>query len=141
MKLVAAGFELALFAYQHAPLRAVTREFRERQKAPNTTGLVIAIAVVCAFFVAVWFLARVVLRSEPRKAPNNPARLFRQLCKAHGLDSASRRLLQQLATSQGLATSAALFVGPERFAPERLGPEWQSQADALKRLRDRLFGG
>ncbi len=65
--------------------------------------------------------------------------VFRSLCKAHGLDRGSRRLLWQVARCQKLAHPACLFLEPNRFAAANLSPQLRQQAETLKRLETRLF--
>ena len=79
------------------------------------------------------------LRSNGERQYNNPRALFRALCRAHGLDRASRRLLDQLARQQRLADPARLFLEPERFEPANLGASLKSQQARFTSLRDRLF--
>ena len=62
--------------------------------------------------------------------------VFRELCRAHGLNWHDRRLLHALARAQQLETPAQLFVEPQRFAWEKAGSSLQQRIAAL---RQRLF--
>jgi len=61
------------------------------------------------------------------------------LCRAHGLDWSTRRLLKQLAAEWELTSPALLFVEPDRFNTSRLSVEWQDHAELLEHLRHQLF--
>lgn len=101
-----------------------------------THFVLLTLAVAGLAAIAVW--ARQV-RSKGERQYNNPRALFRALCRAHGLDHGSRRLLDQLARQQRLADPARLFLEPERFEPAHLGATLKSQQARFATLRDRLF--
>ncbi|MBX3412311.1 MAG: hypothetical protein KF708_06295 [Pirellulales bacterium] len=105
-----------------------------RWNATHFVLLTLAVAGLAA--LALW--ARQV-RAGSGRQQNNPRALFRALCRAHGLDHASRRLLDQLARQQRLADPARLFLEPERFEAASLGPALKSQQGRYASLRDRLF--
>ncbi len=70
---------------------------------------------------------------------NDSTKLFRELCKVHGLDYPSKRLLRRIASAAGFEEPAAVFLSPEWFDPERLPKRLASEERRLQELRDRLF--
>jgi hypothetical protein len=92
--------------------------------------------LICIVLLLVGRYAR---RFEILKSYDSPPELFRELCRAHGLNWSSRRLLKRLAAEWQMSSPAQLFVEPERFSTARLGAEWHEKADELERLRRQLF--
>lgn len=78
-------------------------------------------------------------RADMSEWCDDPHKLFRELCLAHKLDRANRRLLLQLVEMARFAQPAQIFVSPAAFEPARLPASLRSRADEVKRLRDRLF--
>ena len=70
---------------------------------------------------------------------NSHPALFRRLCKLHGLDSASRRLLKRVISYHRLRQSGRLFVEPKWLDPANLGASFRAQAAELEKLRNGLF--
>jgi len=70
---------------------------------------------------------------------NSHPALFRGLCKLHGLDSVSRRLLKRVVRFHRLAQPARLFIEPKWLDPANLGASFQPRAAELERLRNGLF--
>jgi len=73
------------------------------------------------------------------KPCNDPERLFRELSRAHGLDRASRRLLQKLALLTGLAQPAEVFLTPAVFEVKQLPEQLLAEQERVKQLRELLF--
>ena len=65
--------------------------------------------------------------------------LFWGLCKVHGLDSASRRLLKRVVRFHRLRHPACVFIEPKWLDPAGLGPAFRSDAVSLRKLRNGLF--
>jgi hypothetical protein len=78
-------------------------------------------------------------RNDMSEPCDDPPKLFRELCAAHGLDRASRHLLMRLSNAWGFAQPAQVFLAPHAFDIERLPPPLKKKAAELKRLRERLF--
>jgi hypothetical protein len=116
-------------------LEGMMRQFSGGNRHLGTMHLVL-LTLIVAILVAVMarFSSQV---GKPRY--NNPRALFRALCRAHRLDLGSRRLLDRLARQQRLADPARLFLEPERFELNNLGPTLKSQQARFVTLRDRLF--
>jgi hypothetical protein len=86
-----------------------------------------------------FLLDRWIRRYIRRRAYESPIELFRQLCRTHELDRASRRLLQALASHWQLASPAVLFIEPDYFRPEKLPADWYDRAPQLEQLHRQLF--
>ena len=71
---------------------------------------------------------------------NSHQGLFWDLCKLHELDGGSRQLLKRAVEFHGLVPTARVFTEPKWLEPGILGDGFQSQAKALNRLRNGLFG-
>ena len=114
--------------------------FRDKRENMNGTDLVLWMLAVVAVFVVIGIVAKIVARRDKRQLYNSPRGLFRQLCKAHGLERGNRALLRKLAHQQGLAQPARLFLEPDRFQAENVGAARLQEQPALDALKQRLFG-
>ncbi|MEX0937810.1 MAG: hypothetical protein WDZ59_08105 [Pirellulales bacterium] len=114
--------------------------FRGRSARLDRDDLITGVLLVVGVCVAIAVLKYLIDRNERRQGYNSPRALFRALCKAHGLDGASRRLLRQMADCQGLHHRSRLFLEPDRFDVGRVSPPLQARAEEVMALRDRLFG-
>jgi len=65
--------------------------------------------------------------------------LFSELCRAHGLNGSSRRLLRRLAATRGLRDAATLFVEPRYFESNELPDALQKVQAELQHMRERIF--
>jgi hypothetical protein len=70
---------------------------------------------------------------------NSPTRLFGELCRAHHLDRATRRLLKRLAAARGLKSPNVLFVEPDYFDVTNIPAALTVSTVELRRLRHKLF--
>lgn len=124
---------------QQDKFRGMASQFRKGGSIDFTPhDLVISLVVVAVVVGIVWLLARQLYGKE-RRVYNRPRSLFRELCRAHGLDSAGRRLLVELAKDQGVSQRAQLFLAPERFEAARLGPKLAPRENEIRALAERLF--
>lgn len=115
------------------------RGFRGASSQRHWTD-VIPYAVALALMAAGWALVNYVRRrNDMTERCDDPHKLFRELCLAHRLDRASRRLLLHLAEAARLPQPAQVFLTPSAFDPARLPASLRSRADELERLRERLF--
>ena len=107
--------------------------FRHGSDAGDSTTFIIFVSVLVTILVVALVAARIVaVRNAPGYFSQNG--LFRELCRVHGLDWASRRLLMRLAHYQNLEDPARLFIEPARFQSEQLdGPlaEFRSQLQSI----------
>jgi hypothetical protein len=97
------------------------------------------IAVIVLAVLGVFVLQRYAPNRDRPGRFDDPRQLFRELCRAHGLGRASRRLLKRLAAWRGLSDPALVFVMPECFDTDALPPELGNAAHELAQLRTRLF--
>ena len=100
--------------------------------------LLIAGGIVLAI-IAVFVWHRVTGQSCKDFSVHSPARLFRELSRAHGLRLSNRRLLKRLAEARGLANPAVLFVEPKHFDVKTLPAELKPSAGELQQIRNHLF--
>jgi hypothetical protein len=77
------------------------------------------------------------LRREFRH--DNPKRLFQDLCRAHRLKPANRRLLKKMAAARGLEHATDLFVEPSHFDEAGLPTSLAASARDVRQLRHALF--
>jgi hypothetical protein len=99
--------------------------------------LIVSILTLLVVITIVW---RTISRRRRRDFDyNSPPRLFSQLCRAHKLTWANRRLLKHLATARDLKCAATLFVEPDHFDLTNLPPALKSSAHELRQLRHKLF--
>ncbi len=73
------------------------------------------------------------------KPCDDPQKLFRELCRAHGLDRGSQRLLRQLATSLGLTQPAEVFLTPSALEVKQLPKQLHAEEARIRELREQLF--
>ena len=119
--------------------RSMGSRLRGSRARFDTGDLLLGLLLLVAVLAGVLVLSRLVARQERHRRHNNPRSLFRGLCRAHGLDRPSRRLLAQLARSGRLAHPAVLFLEPHRFEAHALGPNLRAKQADLEALRDRIF--
>lgn len=124
---------------EQSPFESLGNQFRGNRARFDTDDLITGLILLGAFAIGVLILSWLLSRQERRRTYNSPQALFRELCRAHGLDRASRRLLAQLARWQRLEHPALLFVEPNRFEPANLSPYLSTQRRAFESLRNRLF--
>lgn len=94
-------------------------------------GAVVGVIVLAVASVALWTIWQYVARKERARRAYSPQHLFRQLCQAHGLDRAERKVLGRLVEQQGLEHPGRVFLEPERFDGDS-GP-------MLVKIKERLF--
>ena len=99
--------------------------------------IVIAFVVVLLAGSLAWQMLK--RRYQREFLYNSPSRLFGELCHAHQLDRAARRLLKRLAVARDLKNATELFVEPNHFDAASLPPALKQSAPALRQLRHKLF--
>lgn len=100
--------------------------------------MLVLVLIAVALAVVYWLAGRTG-RPGREQRYDHPRALFRALCRAHGLDRASRRLLDQLARQQRLSDPARLFLEPERFEAVNLGASLKPRRHQFVALRDHIF--
>ena len=98
--------------------------------------LAIAAAVIAVVCLGVYFGTRV----AHRRRHNSHGSLLHSLCRVHGLDRGTRRLLKQVARHHKLAHPARVFTEPQWLDPARLRGAMRRQASRVAAVHDRLFG-
>jgi hypothetical protein len=113
----------------------------DHQKPSFGTEHFIAVVGLVALLLLVAMAVRIYSQRSKRTFRfDSSARMFRELCAAHRLNRASRRLLQRLAAARGMKDAAHLFVEPSHFDVQDLSPDWKTSAAEVRHLRSRLFG-
>lgn len=116
------------------------RNFRGERAAVSSSDLW-ALAAVAALIVAVVFVLYFSLdRRDRQRKRNSPHGLFRELCKAHDLTRAERRLLESVAARRHLADPGQLFVRPELLEAEPGKPANAERLALAQALAAKLFG-
>jgi hypothetical protein len=131
----------ALFApllAQRSVLRDMGSGFRDRREM-HWVDLLPWALVLGTVIAVLMLISRFMNRRDSRRLYSSPRRLFGTLCRAHALDRASCRLLQQLARANAIAQPAQLFLDPDYFLPTRLTPELLRHQAAVAALREKLF--
>lgn len=96
------------------------------------------VAAIVAAILAV-IVVQLRKRNDMTEHCDKPWKLFRELCRVHGLDRQSQRLLAKLAQARRFAQPAEVFVRPQAFMPESLPPGLKPRAAHFERLRQLLF--
>ena len=120
-------------------IESMGRKFRGGRTKFDADNVWVGLLVLFGMVVVFWFLSRLKDRQESSRRVNNPRKLFRELCKAHGLKFFQRRLLKQVARWQRLARPAKLFLEPERLEPRNLSPRLRARQDELAVIGKKLF--
>lgn len=121
-------------------MHRVWGRFDHQKPGISSTQWLIALGVLAAAVAGLVIWRIVAQRSRRTYSSSNPAKLFNELCKAHGIDRAGRRLLKRLADVRGKSCAAQLFLDPQAFEPQTMPGELRPAANELKLLRARLFG-
>ncbi|HMO84279.1 MAG TPA: hypothetical protein PKC18_05080 [Lacipirellulaceae bacterium] len=112
--------------------RGAASQLRWTDVLPYIAAIVLLIAG-CAVYS---YLKR---RNDMSERCNDPHKLFRELCLAHRLDRASRRLLLMLAEAAQCEQPAQVFLMPGAFEPAQLPASLRTRAADVVALRNRLF--
>ena len=129
---------LCLFATQPDSYRVWGRFDHQRPTFGPTEWMIVGglAAFVAAAAVLSYWLSK---RRQNDFWHDSSSRLFHELCRAHRLDLANRRLMKNLAAARGIDNVAALFVEPDHFDTTNLPPALKSSASELRQLRHKLF--
>lgn len=115
------------------------REFRGDNAVLTINDLLIGVAFLVGGGLFFWLL-KVLRRRQDKTHPyNSPRRLFRALCKLHGLSGHERALLRRAASVNGLKHPGQLFVMPDKLLALK-GKLSQHDAAAVRPLCHKLFG-
>jgi hypothetical protein len=112
--------------------------FRAETPQLDLIGPLIVLGGMVALAAVGWLLASWYARRETRVV-NSSRRLFRELCRAHGLNRSNRELLEDIADWHELADPVQLFFEPRRFLPPDLHEALKCEAEVAQ-LQYQLFG-
>jgi hypothetical protein len=96
------------------------------------SGLAIGVLVI-------WYYSRWSGRRSPDASPHSPQRLFGELCQAHRLTAAQRRLLEWLVAERQLLQPALVFLDPILLESAIAHAESPGVRKRLIDLRAKLF--
>ncbi len=113
-------------------------QFRDGGSQVSITSLVVLGVVVLVAVIVLWKVARVMALRDGQSY-HNPTRLFHDLCRLHGLDFPSRKLLWRLAKIRQLEHPARLFLEPTWFDAAQVPATLQPFRSQLAELKQRLF--
>jgi hypothetical protein len=88
-----------------------------------------------------WNYSRRRTRRATDASPHQPQKLFRELCQAHGLSAAQRRLLEWLVADRELMLPALVFLDPILLESAIGHGESPGVRKRLTELRTKFFGG
>jgi hypothetical protein len=111
-------------------------------RADNPGDQTILIWLVVGIGLAVLLLTGGYLaaRLARRRGSHSHAALFKQLCRIHHLDRASRALLRRIAAQYRIAQPARLFVDPRWLDSASRSATPPGSREHLSVLQNRLFG-
>jgi hypothetical protein len=136
MRLANLGF--LLFASRQEMHRVWGRFDNERPGISSSQWMILIGVVVLVLLAGmVWRIAK--QRSARTFSSDSCAKLFRELCAAHGFRRASRRLLKRLAEARGVSNPAMLFIEPQHFDATSLPVELKSSSKELRQIGEMLF--
>ncbi len=123
---------------QQSRIADLGRNFRGPEAALTSRDLLILACIALAVTAMVLLLKRL-SRGGQKRRTNSPRKLFRELCRLHGLEHGNRQLLMRLARFQQLEHPGRLFVDEGCFDAANLGP-LAGDEKRLAAIRRRLFG-
>jgi hypothetical protein len=112
--------------------------FRGEHSQPGLVDLLVYLLAAAAVIAVIVLVVRLYARAQ-RRYQKQPRWLFEQLCNAHGLRRAQRRLLWQVAREQFPENPIRLFLEPGSLKPPHAKFHRQSETDALTAIGSRLF--
>ncbi len=111
----------------------------QQQQGFDVSGVSVTVVTIGCIALAVWIVVLVLRRRDRKGRLNSHPALFRELCRAHGLDRSSCGMLHQLARHQRLAQPSRLFLEPELFDAASGMSELRRRIGEVVALRDKLF--
>ncbi len=120
-------------AYKH-----MGRRFRRGNSGAGTDDFLFMLMIVGAIVFAIWAGSQLFALWQ-RRQQASPGGLFRELCRAHGLNWRSRRLLRQLTRWHRLNNPASVFLEPKRFEANRLNSALTQRRREIESLKNALF--
>ncbi len=121
-------------------INTVAERFQVGGYDVSVTQLVVLVIVLLLVAAVLWKVARVIALRDGQNF-DSPARLFNDLCRLHGLDFPSRKLLWRLAKIRQLDHPAQLFLEPTWFDTAHVPASLQPFRPQLAELKQQLFAG
>jgi len=97
--------------------------------------MMVAACGIAVVSMAIYYGSRI----RHRRRHSSPILLFHGLCRLHGLDRDSQRLLRQVARHHRLPNPLRLFTEPKWLDPTALGEGLSGRANEVSSLRKQLF--
>jgi hypothetical protein len=107
--------------------------------APHVTRLGVLAAGLAVGVLLVWCYSRLRPRREKESSPHDPFKLFGELCQAHRLTAAQRRLLEWLVAERQLLQPALVFLDPILLESAIAHADSPQVRKRLTELRSKLF--
>jgi hypothetical protein len=121
-------------------VRPIWGRFDHERPKFETSDMWMLVSIAALLITAAVVAHRSSRRGQREFTHDSPRLLFWELCRAHKLPLASRRLLKRLAAAHGVSDPAILFVNSTHFDPASLPANLQPAADQIRTLRNQLFG-
>jgi hypothetical protein len=121
-------------------MHRVWGRFDHERPGINPNHLIVVATVILMAVVAAVTWRMLKRRAAKTFSSDNSAKLFRELCAAHGIRRGDRRLLKELAAASGNVDPATLFVEPRYFEPRNLPHDMKASEKKLRLLEEMLFG-
>ena len=131
---------IGLAAVERDRMYTVAERFQLGGSDVSVTQVVVLGVVVLVLALVFWKVARVIALRDGQSY-HSPARLFNDLCRLHGLDFPSRKLLWRLAKIRQLEHPAQLFLEPTWFDMANVPASLQPFRPQLAELKQQLFAG
>ena len=128
----------ALLAQTENPILSVSKRLQNSQGL-TVRDLLIFFAIGAAIGTLVLVLT-FIGRALGWWSRHSSGLLFRELCAAHQLNAANRRLLRKLAHSHKIADQASIFLMPEKFDEKALPPQLLRRSAEIAAIKETLFG-
>jgi len=120
--------------------RSMGQRFRAGgSSTSNLYGWLISFAIMggaVALILGLYWIWKV----YQQKLAHSPGRLFHELCNAHRLNVADRKLLQQMASQAELVPATNIFIDPAQFQAVSHHPEFAAVQNQTTALQQTLFG-
>jgi hypothetical protein len=120
--------------------RTVGETFRGERSVSRLNDFMLVVAGIGAIVFLFWLVATLMPKEERVRRIDSPRKLFKALCRAHGLDWFSRRTLWKLARQHSPQHPAVLFAMPDALDASMASNPSARQMAAYRRLRVQLFG-
>lgn len=115
----------------------VKHQFSPSRRRFDSDQFVMILSILGLAIFGFWLLSKLLAIQESRRSYTSPRRLFLELCRGHGLAWGQIWSLWRAARCQRLDDPARIFVDPDCFNRELLGPVL---FNAVEPIRRKIFG-